>query len=270
MTEIDIIQKDGYYVDVKTGECYDELIFSHNTFRLTDKQRIPDKRWLNLYSTKDISWHRLKKTERMTNNTFYTLILTRFNFITNLLNENLSYELIIKMRKFVSLKEPHTYLELYKLMFEYMYDFDIPITTKELTDAIIQTAQTSSFRKTLKRFFKKISNSNKIRTYYWYIVKRLERLPLDDETKTKFEKIIWFYYNIIRFRLPTSYNPLTLIDYLVFHVVKQYGEHIPDKFTLVGYHECGNFKNQNAKKIFSQITLSRLDVKFKYKLKLII
>ena len=96
--------------------------------------------------------------------------------------------------------------------------YDLPITSSEFIE-MLNTDRTQKFKPLTKL------QNTKIRKYYWYITKQIEKarkmLNFSYEESQQAYKIVFNYYNLIRFKMLKSTNPTHLIHNLVYYTIRE-------------------------------------------------
>lgn len=176
-----MIEKNGYYVNPENGECLDELVFSKENIFKRKEPKIKFEKFenkllnsLNSSSTKNQTEKRLKK---------------RLNdFMAHL---NVSPEIKYKIKKYVIQKKPKNYSDLIFLTFKTIYDFNFPITTKEL----IKNLKKNGFKN--KQIIRRIVKLP-LRDNSWYVVKLLSNINMfSQEEQQRLYNIVKRNYDIL-------------------------------------------------------------------------
>lgn len=126
--------------------------------------------------------------------------------------------------------------EVWESFYKIICILDLPITTKEYIGILKK-------ERNRRRVFTPLTfNSNtfntksiSVRKYYWYISKCINKaqklLNLSHEEEQDIYKIVFNYYNLIRFRMLKSLNPIHLIQNLVYYTIRQQYQPNQQKFS---------------------------------------
>ena len=131
------------------------------------------------------------------------------------LSSNAKYELFV----YLSNKNITSYNELCAILYDIVCRRDLPITTADFLNVL------QDDRKYKFKLCTKIEKMSSVRKYYWYINKLTEKakkiLNLSHEEAQRIYKIVLNYYNLIRFKMLKSSNPINLIQTLIYYTVRE-------------------------------------------------
>ena len=113
-----------------------------------------------------------------------------------------------------------SYQEVCEAFYKLLHIHDLPLTTKEFLEIL------KNGRKHDYKLLTRIKDNTKIiRKYYWYISKQMEIarkiLNFSYEESQEIYKIVFDYYNLIRFKMFKASNPTTLIKNLIYYTIRE-------------------------------------------------
>jgi len=115
-------------------------------------------------------------------------------------------------------KKYKSYNEIRKAFYNIICIHDLPITSKKFVK-ILNTDTVQKFKPLTK-----LRNTS-VRKYYWYISKQIENarkiINFSYEESQDIYKIVFDYYNLIRFKMLKSPNPIYLIHNLVYYTIRE-------------------------------------------------
>jgi hypothetical protein len=138
--------------------------------------------------------------------------------ILKILNQlPLSSEVKGNLHNYLMKKRFKSYNEVCKAFYKLICINDLPLTTVEFIE-ILQTE-----RKYKVKILTKLKGES-VRKYYWYITKQIEKareiLNFSPEESQQIFKIVFNYYNLIRFKMLKASNPTHLIQNLVYYTIR--------------------------------------------------
>ena len=146
-------------------------------------------------------------------NHIYREILTVINALplSSVVKKNLhNYMTSMKIR---------SYDEVCKTFYNLICKHDLPITTSDFIDIL------QSGKKYRYKLLTKLRNVSNVRRYYWYINKEVQKakelIELSNEESQDIYKIVLNYYNLIRFKMLKTSNPISLIQNLVYYTIRE-------------------------------------------------
>jgi len=166
--------------------------------------------------THNTHWRRLLRLNNNSNAIMPSFIYKEVLAILNLLP--IAPTLKRDFHTYITNMKIKSYDELCKVFYDLVCKHDLPITTADF----IKTLRTG--RKHDYKLLTKLKSVEYIRKYYWYINKLMhkakELLNLSNEETQHIYKIVFNYYNLIRFRMYKSSNPVYLIQNLIYYTIR--------------------------------------------------
>lgn len=215
----DFINENGYSVCINCGitETEDNHYWSedqnnHDVYKRNEIREISKK-------TKGLkkNWYYLLRINKMyirSKSHVYVEVLYILNQLpfTPKIKKDL-YQYIIS-------KNFKSYKDVWNAFYKIICDLDLPITTVEYIKIL-----NAKRKKAYNPFTKNNINTVKVRKYYWYITKSIEKarkiLDFSHEQAHDLYKIVFNYYNLIRFGMFKSTNPINLIQNLVYYTIRE-------------------------------------------------
>lgn len=141
---------------------------------------------------------------------------SRFYLVLNLFTEYLNNTQIeILKKKILQFNKLNKIKDVYRAIYEECYKNDFPITSKELIDIFQEFSKNTYFK-----IFQDTSNLEVIRKYYWLINRTLNKCQLSMENHMRCYKMVYNYYNLIRFGMNSGINPILLINTITYFSLK--------------------------------------------------
>ncbi len=267
----DTVKENGFTVCVLCGVCVESDYFLLDQKELNSRNSQPFKHNENYIieteKTKkfkaSFKYNRLMKIDRSSKNTVSGYISLKTTLLLNKLSEFLNKKQLNELKNYIWNNEPKTVKDLFQSVFYYVDSMDLPILSSQLIHIIKQDTVLSSRIK----IYRDIRRFKTIRTYYWYISKRIseiQQIPI--EKHHEIFETVKEYYKIIRFRLLDSCNPIHLIDYLLYEAINQHFRHIPKEFRTLKKFNLTHFFKLDNKKYLMKLKRLKLDEKIALKL----
>jgi len=171
-------------------------------------------------------WNRLLQINKRSSTKLSPFVYSEILCILNLLP--LSPKVKKSLYNYILKRKITTYIGVCKTFYKLICKLDLPLTTTEYIK-ILKIGRKHRF-KPLSNF----KNMESLRKYYWYINRQIEKakqiLNFSPEEKEIIYKIVLNYYNLIRFKMLKSSNPIYLIQNLVYYTIRDKLEPIQTKF----------------------------------------
>ncbi len=202
-----IEEKTHYWSDDLTNEAFN---------RIENKQA---GRYYNLSppnQTFEWYWYNLLKINRRFSKDNSSYVNTEITYIFNQLP--FSSEVKNKLHTYLRNKKLTSYKEVWDTIYKIICVLDLPLTTTDFLKIL------NTDRKRKKTFKPLTTHNESIRKYYWYISKSIEKarkiMGFSHEQGQELYKLVYNYYNLIRFRLLKSANPILLIQNLTYYAIR--------------------------------------------------
>ncbi len=225
------IHKNGFNVCIHCGIAKDSHYWNKDQNDIVFDRDTPkeEKYFMNG------KWKKLLRKNKIYTMPFYYHAYTEILFIMNLLP--FSNKIKIKLREYMINKKLTSCDAVIKNFYNMICRLDLPITSAEFLK-ILKNNKKQSFKPLTK--LRKIEN---VRKYYWYINKQIEQaqkiLDFSHIERQELYKIVLNYYNLIRFKMCKSSNPIYLIENLIYYAVREKLRPLQTHFNKT------NFKIQN-------------------------
>jgi len=235
------IAKDSHYWDKDQSD----MVFDRN--KPKEEKYFMNNKWKNL----------LRKNNIYTM-PFYYHAYTEILFIVNLLP--FPDKMKKNLREYMISKKFKSCNDVIKNFYKLICKLDLPITSAEFLE-ILKSNKKQGFKPLTK-----LRNVENVRKYYWYINKQIEQarkiLNFSNTEKQELYKIVLNYYNLIRFKMCKSSNPIYLIENLIYYTIREKLRPLQTHFNK------NNFKIQNPSyittlvKFLKEIKKNNLDSSF--------
>lgn len=255
------IDENGFKVCTHCGETEEEHYWNKNQINEIKNRTLPIpiiKKHINN------KWKRLLRMSTIFTATKSHSVYNEILCLINLLP--LSSKIKMNLSEFIMKKNLRTTNEIYETVYKVICTLDLPITTTEYLE-ILHIDKSHRYKPLTK-----IDNIENIRKYYWYITKSVEKakklLNFSPEEAEKIEKITFNYYNLIRFKMLKSPNPIYLIQNLVYYTIREKLKPVQTQFNKTNF-EITNFSFMSSLiKYLVEIKKSNLDSCFFEKLEI--
>ena len=214
MCNHNFFHENGYSVCTICGEAENSHYWHNDKIHEAINRIKPIQ--IGKYQTND-KWKKLIRTNKK-----YTVNKSPYltEEILEILNQlPLSSEVKGNLYSYLMRKKFKYLNEVWKNFYKLICINDLPITTTEFLK-ILQNGKRYKVKP-----FKKLQKVENGRKYYWYITKQLNKaqkiLGFSPEEARKIYKIVFNYYNLIRFKMLKSSNPIHLIQNLVYYTVRE-------------------------------------------------
>jgi hypothetical protein len=208
------VNENGYKVCIECGEAEDTHYWSKQDDEVFHRSEGITTKNMSLNG----NWRRLLNMNLKYVKSKYTYVN---NEIIHILNQ-LPFSVSVRkdLYTYIMSKKLTSFIEVWDTFYKVICVQDLPITTEEYIDILNSERQ----RKKALKMFKPIHKVESIRKYYWYITKCIEKarkiLDFPYEEGQDLYKIVFNYYNLIRFKMLKSTNPIRLIENLVYYAVR--------------------------------------------------
>jgi hypothetical protein len=216
------------------------------------------------YHKSEAEWNRLLQLNSRLTTDISHFLYKEIIILLNMLP--LSSEIKKNIHNYLIKKNLKSYRELIDAFYRLICIHDLPLTSVEFLE-ILQIGREYKFKPLTK-----LSNMESTRKYYWYITKQIEKakkiLNFSNEDTQRIYKIVLNYYNLIRFKMLKSSNPIYLIQNLVYYTIREKLQPNQHNFSK------RNFEVQNSSfmtsiiKFLQEIKNLKLDSNFSEKLKI--
>ncbi len=217
--EHNFINENGFKCCITCGIATREHYWCIDLTRESCKNNILALRPMFFFSPHK-NWKRLLQT-----NTNFTAEMSSFIHIEILNILNLlpfSSKTKKDLYNYIIKKKIKSYDEVCKIFYTLICKLDLPIITKDFIK-ILHYGRKDKYKPLTK--LKNIKNITNIRKYYWYIGKQVEKakeiLNLSNEEAQDIYKIVLNYYNLIRFKMLKTSNPISLIQNLIYYTIRE-------------------------------------------------
>ena len=208
------VYNNGYKSCIECGECEkidywnEDLnyeVINRETYRQSSKRKLKNSKWKRYL-------HINNRYLTNTSHLIHRKILDTLNIIP------LSSKTKKKLYKYMINKKFKSSSEINEAFYNIICIHDFPITSTEFIN-MLNIDKTQKFKPLTK-----LKNTN-VRKYYWYITKQIEKarkmLNFSYEESQQVYKIVFNYYNLIRFKMLKSTNPIHLIHNLVYYTIRE-------------------------------------------------
>jgi len=225
--------------------------------RFTPIQTVKDKKL-------DVKWKRLLQlNSRLTldmNHHLYIEILTILNLLP------LSSGIKKQLHSYMINKNFKSYKQVYETFYKLICIHDFPLTSTEFLK-ILNTGKKNRYKPLTK-----IQNVESVRKYYWYITEQIEKarkiLDFSHEDGQRIYKIVFDYYNLIRFKMLKALNPTYLIHNLIYYTIREKLRPNQSRFNKRNFEIVNTSFISTLIRCLKEIKVSKTDSKFAEKLKI--
>lgn len=219
------INENGFKVCCNCGET--ERIHYWNSDQIDEVRNRDNFLTNNRKIYKNHKWNRLSKLNKIfvvnKNHFLYKEVLCILNLLP------LSSEVKKNLHNYIIRKKLTSYKEVCKTFYKLIYTLDLPLTSTEFIEILHIVGRKHKYKPLTK-----LQNIESVRKYYWYITKMVEKakkmLNFSPEDAQTIFLIVFNYYNLIRFKMLKSPNPIYLIQNLVYYTIREKYHPVQTKF----------------------------------------